>query len=101
MIGFVTSTETASAVIDGIREAQLGRGTAYYWTTGSMPIYGGSYKGEVFIPANDAILDTPLRQGLTPRDFPEFDYLVETLGGLDARIDIDPDVLINPDIPIE
>tara|TARA_B110000495_G_C23034442_1_gene617227 strand:- start:490 stop:795 length:306 start_codon:yes stop_codon:yes gene_type:complete len=101
MIGFITSTETAVAVVDAIREAQLSRGTDYYWTTGSMPIYSGSYTGEAFIPANDALLDTPLRQGLTPRDFPEFDHLVETLGGLDARVDIDPDVLINPDIPIE
>jgi len=97
MIGFVTSTETAAAVLDGIREAQLGRGTAYYWTTGAMPIYGGDYAGQTFIPADDALLDTPLHHDVTPRDFPEFDQLVALLGGLDARVDIDADVLINPD----
>ena len=97
MIGFITTPETAAAVLDGIREAQLSRGTAYYWTTGSMPIYSGDYAGQTFIPADDALLDTSLRRGLTPSDFPEFDQLVALLGGLDARVDIDPDVLINPD----
>ena len=97
MIGFITTPETAATVIDGIREAQLSRGTAYYWTTGSEPIYSGDHAGQMFIPASDALLATPLRRGLTPRDFPEFDQLVTVLGGLDARIDIDPDVLINPD----
>ena len=98
MIGFVTTSATAALVLDGIREAQLSRGTAYYWTTGSMPIYSGDHAGQMFIPASDALLATPLRRGLTPRDFPEFDQLVTVLGGLDARVDIDPDVLINPDI---
>ena len=98
MIGFITTPETATAVVAAIREAQLSRGTAYYWTTGSAPIYSGSYTGEAFIPASDALLDTPLRRGLTPRDFPEFDQLVTLLGGLEARVDLDPDVLINPDI---
>ena len=97
MIGFVTSTATAAIVIDGIREAQLSRGTAYYWTTGAMPIYAGTHSGQTYIPADDAILDTPLRQGLTPRDFPEFDILVETLGGLEARVDLPESDIIDPD----
>ena len=119
MIGFITSTETAAAVLDGIREAQLGRGTAYYWTTGAMPIYSGDYAGQTFIPADDALLDTSLRQGLapddlpasdspldtsprrmlTPRDFPEFDQLVALLGGLDARVDLPASDIIDPDSP--
>tara|TARA_R110000824_G_scaffold318272_1_gene505486 strand:+ start:718 stop:1023 length:306 start_codon:yes stop_codon:yes gene_type:complete len=97
MIGFVTSTATAAIVIDGIREAQLSRGTAYYWTTGAMPIYAGTHSGQTYIPADDAILDTPLRQGLTPRDFPEFDILVETLGGLEARVDLPASDIVDPD----
>tara|TARA_R100001244_G_scaffold45529_1_gene40936 strand:+ start:919 stop:1224 length:306 start_codon:yes stop_codon:yes gene_type:complete len=98
MIGFVTNTATSAIVLDGIREAQLSRGSAHYWTTGAMPIHTGDDEGQMFIPASDAILSTPLRVGVTPRDFPEFDQLVTVLGGLDARVDIDPDVLINPDI---
>ena len=88
MIGFITNTETAAAIIDGSREAQLSRGTAYYWTTGSAPIYSGDHAGQMFIPASDALLDTILHRGLTPRDFPEFDQLVTLLGGLDARVDL-------------
>ncbi len=101
MIGFITTPEIATTVIDGIRDAQLGRGQHYYWTTGAEPIYSGASVGEMFIPAGDEVLDTPLRNGLTPRDFPEFDQLVILLGGLDARVELDPDSLINPDLPTE
>lgn len=97
MIGFITTPATATIVLDGIREAQLSRGTAYYWTTGSMPIYAGTHSGQTFIPADDALLDTQLRQGLTPRDFPEFDILVEALGGLEARVDLPASDIIDPD----
>lgn len=99
MIGFVTTPETATEVLDAIREAQLSRGHAHFWTTGSMPIYTGDHAGKTLIPASDEILDTPLRQGLTPRDFPEFNLLIETLGGLEARVDVDRDDLVNPDLP--
>ena len=97
MIGFITTAETAAAVLDGIREAQLGRGSPYYWTTGSMPIYAGTHSGQTFIPADDALLDTQLRQGLTPRDFPEFDQLVTLLGGLEARVDLPASDIVDPD----
>jgi hypothetical protein len=101
MIGFITTPEIATTVIDGIRDAQLGRGQHYYWTTGAEPIYSGASVGEMFIPAGDEVLSTPLRNGLTPRDFPEFDQLVTLLGGLEARVEIDPDSLINPDLPAD
>tara|TARA_R100001509_G_C4850447_1_gene209894 strand:+ start:480 stop:788 length:309 start_codon:yes stop_codon:yes gene_type:complete len=101
MIGFVTTPETASTVTDGIRDAQLSRGQHYYWTTGAEPIYSGTHKGQMFIPAGDEVLSTPLRNGLTPRDFPEFDQLVTLLGGLDSRVEINPDSLINPDLPAD
>ena len=99
MIGFVTTPETATEVLDAICEAQLSRGHAHFWTTGSKPIYSGDHAGKTLIPADDDILDTPLRQGLTPRDFPEFTQLVETLGGLEARVDIYAQDLVNPNIP--
>lgn len=99
MIGFVTTHETATEVLNAIRDAQLSRGHAHFWTTGSMPIYSGDYAGKTLIPASDDILDTPLRQGLTPRDFPEFNQLVETLGGLEARVNVNRQDLVNPDIP--
>lgn len=96
MIGFITTSETAIEVLDAIRDAQLSRGHAHFWTTGSMPIYTGDYAGKTLIPASDEILDTPLRKGQTPRDFPEFNQLIETLGGMDNRVDVDEQDLVDP-----
>ena len=96
MIGFVTTVKTAAEVLDAIRDAQLSRGHGHFWTTGSMPIYTGDYAGKTLIPASDEILDTPLRKGQTPRDFPEFNLLIETLGGLDTRVDVDRQDLVDP-----
>jgi hypothetical protein len=97
MIGFIVTAETATAVLAGIEEAQRGRGLDHYWTTGAFEIFTGGNVGKRFIPANDALLSTPLRDGLTPQDFPEFDQLLAILGGLDARVEIDSADLINPD----
>ena len=99
MIGFVTTPETATEVLEAIRDAQLGRGHAHFWTTGSVHIHNGQHAGKTLIPASDEILDTPLRQGQTPRDFPEFDIMIEMLGGLEARVDVAQDDLVNPDLP--
>lgn len=92
MIGFVTSSETADVVLAGIEGAQISRGLQHYWSTGAYPIHSGPHAGQTFIPASDEILATPLRgtPALTPRDFPEFDQLAALLGGLDARVDVDP-----------
>lgn len=99
MIGFVTTPETATEVLEAIREAQISRGQASYWSTGSMAIHSGDHAGKTLIPASDQILDTPLRKGLTPRDFPEFSQLIEVLGGLEERVDISPEDLLDPNAP--
>jgi len=99
MIGFVTTVKTAAEVLKAICDAQLSRGHAHFWTTGSKPIYSGDYAGKTLIPADDDILDTPLRQGQTPRDFPEFTQLVESLGGLEARVNVYVQDLVNPNLP--
>ena len=96
MIGFVTSPIISSEVLQGIEEAQISRGLPFFWTTGSYPIFTGSYAGQVFIPADDDLLATNLRQGLTPMDFPETQILIDALGGLEARIDLDPKDIVNP-----
>ena len=101
MIGFVTTPEIALTVLDSIKQVQIDNGRHHYWTTGAEPIYSGDHAGKMFIPAGDNVLDTPLRNGLTPRDFPEFDQMIALLGGLDARAAVDPDSLINPENPEE
>lgn len=99
MIGFITDRPTATSILAQIKQAQTSRGWPYYWSTGSYPIYTGEHAGKVFIPADDAILTTPLRPGQTPQDFPECQQLIDVMGGLDARADLDPAALIDPDAP--
>jgi hypothetical protein len=98
MIGFVVTPETAAAVLAGVEQAMDARGLPHYWSPGSFPIYTGAHAGQSFIPADDAMLATPLHGNppLHPTDFPEFSQLVGLLGGLDARVDIDPETIAAP-----
>lgn len=99
MIGFITDKPTADSILAQIKQAQTSRGWPYYWSTGSYNIYSGPYAGGVFIPTNEQILNTPLRKNQTPQDFPECQQLIEAMGGLDARVEIDPEALKDPNLP--
>jgi hypothetical protein len=90
MIGFVTTLETSALVTQAISDAQTSRGLPIFWLLVGVLICSGNHAGMHFIPADDEILSTPLRgnPALTPRDFPEFNTIIDSLGGLDARIDI-------------
>jgi hypothetical protein len=92
MIGFITTPEASAAVTQAIRDAQTSRNLPVFWLLVGMPIYSGEHAGMHFIPADDAVLNTPLRGNpiQTPRDFPEFQTIIEELGGLDARVDLPP-----------
>lgn len=97
MIGFITSLATADAILAGIEQAQTSRGLPNYWTVGSYPIHTGEHVGKMFLPFDDKMMATNLRGGMTPVDFPEFEQLVGALGGLDARIDLNPSAVLDPD----
>lgn len=90
MIGFVTNQEQAAAVNAAVADAQTSRGMSVFWLAGSYPIYSGEHVGKYFIPCDDAIPSTPIigNPPQTPQDFPEFATIIESIGGLDARIDI-------------
>jgi hypothetical protein len=51
-----------------------------------------------FIPCDDSLLFTPLigNSSQTPVDFPEFQVIVGTLGGLEARVDLPNKELVSP-----
>jgi hypothetical protein len=51
-----------------------------------------------FIPYDDSLLFTPLfgNQPQTPVDFPEFQTIVEMLGGLEASVELDVEVFKAP-----
>lgn len=100
MIGFVTTQEQATAANAAIAEAQTSRGMPVFWLAGSYPIHSGEHAGSYFVPCDDAILSTPLvgNPPFTPRDFPEFTTIIESIGGLDARVDLPIADIISPDI---
>lgn len=100
MIGFIVTPEQATAANAAIAEAQTSRGLPVFWLAGSYPIYSGSHAGQCFIPCDDQILSTPLigNPPQTPQDFPEFATIIESMGGLDARIDIPATDITSPEI---
>lgn len=100
MIGFVATQEKAQAVNDAIAKAQTDRGLPVFWLAGMYEVFSGSYDGLYFIPCSEDTLKTPLigNPPLTPIDFAEFTTIIESLGGLEARVSIDPSDLINPAI---
>jgi hypothetical protein len=101
MIGFVVTAEQAQAANAAIAEAQTSRGMPVFWLAGSYPICTGEHAGMHFIPCDDSLLATPLigNPPQTPVDFPEFAIIIESIGGLDARIDIPASDIAPPEQP--
>ena len=99
MKGFIVPPIIATAVLDGITTAQTSRGLSPYWTCGSYEIFTGTYAGERFLPFDENMMATNLRQGATPMDFPETQQLLALVGGLDARVELDASVITNPETP--
>ena len=100
MIGFITSPAQAQAANDAVAQAQINRGLPVFWLPGSYPIFSGEHVGKAFIPGDDAILSAPLIGSpvMTPQDFPEFAQIITALGGLDARVEIDPEDIKAPEL---
>ena len=98
MIGFVTTQEQATAANVAIAEAQTSRGLPVFWLAGSYPIHSGEHAGNCFVPCDDQTLSTPLigHPPQTPQDFPEFTEIIDSLGGLEARIHLDPKDIVDP-----
>ena len=99
MIGYITTPETATAVTEAIREAQTSRNLPVFWLLAGVPILRGPHVGLHFIPADNEVLATPLRGNpvLTPQDFPEFNTIINQLGGLEARIEVPLTDILNTD----
>jgi hypothetical protein len=92
MIGFVVTPEQAQAAAEAVAAVQIAHGSPVFWQPGAYPIFSGEHTGQYFIPCDDAILSTPLTGNpvKTPPDYAEFTVIIESMGGLAARIDIDP-----------
>lgn len=93
MIGFITSPETSAAITSAVELAQTSRDLAPYIGICGMEILSGPNAGQHFIPFDDLALTTPLHGGTHVSDYPEFSALLAMLGGLDARVDINPSLV--------
>jgi len=93
MIGFITSPETSAAITAAVELAQTSRGLSPYIGIRGMEILSGPNAGQHFLPFDDLALTTPLHAGTHVSGYPEFSALITMLGGLDARVDIDPSLV--------
>lgn len=85
--------DTLAAVLDAAQES---RGRKYLHL-GAAYIHLGADEGNYFIGLTDKDL-TQKMAGTMLKDYPEFQDIIEWLGGLEARVSIEPSDLINPDI---
>ena len=97
MTGFIVPPALATVVLANIADAQTSRGLSPYWTCGSYKIFSGTHAGERFLPFDENMMATVLREKATPMDFPETPQLLALLGGFDARVELDASAIIDPD----
>jgi hypothetical protein len=98
MIGFVVSPEIAAQVLSGVEQAWIEAGeNPPGWTPGAAMIYQAPHAGQRFMPLADSDLQTIFgRYGTLPEN-PAFSPLIESLGGLEARVEIAAEDIRNPD----
>jgi hypothetical protein len=97
MIGFVVTPEVASQAEVSLKVAFSSRKMQPYFTLGAMEILSGEQAGMMFIPFDDSALDVIRYRNFKLPDFPEYQEVIGYLGGLDARVEIDPSCLIDPE----
>lgn len=98
MIGFVVTQEQADAANTAIAKVQTNSGLSVFWLVGSYSIHNGEHAGKYFVPCDDVVLSTPLigNPPQTPQDFPEFITIIESMGGLNSRINLpETDIILN------
>jgi hypothetical protein len=97
MIGYITTPEVSAQISAAVREAQISRGIEPYLAIHGFPVTSGEHAGLHFLPFEDAALTTPLHANTRLTDYPEFTTLIAMLGGLEARIDLLPEAIAQPE----
>jgi hypothetical protein len=95
--GFVTDQATADSISAAVQAACDTRGVARFIAMHGRMIHSGQYAGQVFLPLADSDLAQVMYRGQCLPDFPEFTELIATLGGLDARVEIQSSDILDPD----
>lgn len=99
MTGYIVTTDQRDAIAAALDAAQEARGRKFLHL-GAMLIYTGEHAGKHFIGLADKDLTQKLG-GIQLADYPEFQQIIASLGGLHARVDIDPSIFIDPNAFID
>ena len=99
MTGYIVTTDQRDAIAAALDAAQEARGRKYLHL-GAMLIHTGEHAGGYFIGLADKDLTQKLG-GIQLAQYPEFQDIIASLGGLDARVEIDSADLIDPNAEIE
>jgi hypothetical protein len=101
MIGFLATTEAKDEAATLLRESQIRHTGKQFNCLGEMWVYTGYHAGQWFIPFPDEAIIMIRWRDKSFADFPEFAEIVALLGGLESRVTIDPQDIIDPDAPSE
>ena len=99
LTGYIVDEQTRDALADALDAAQESRGRKYLHLGASL-IHSGADAGKYFIGLADKDLAQKL-SGIPLADYPEFQQIIASLGGLHARVDIDPSIFIDPNAFID
>lgn len=99
MTGYIVTTDQRDAIAAALDAAQEFRGRKFLHL-GAAYIHAGASAGNYFIGLSDKDL-TQKMGGIMLKDYPEFQDIIEWLGGLSARVELDSADLIDPNAEIE
>lgn len=99
LTGYIVDETTRDTLAAALDSAQESRGRKYLHL-GAAYIHAGSSAGNYFIGLSDKDL-TQKMAGTMLKDYPEFQDIIEWLGGLSARVQLDSANLIDPNAPTE
>lgn len=99
MTGYIVTTDQRDAIAAALDAAQESRGRKFLHL-GAAFIHTGANSGKYFIEIADKDL-TQKMGGIMLKDYPEFQDIIASLGGLDARVELDYADLIDPNAEIE
>ena len=99
MTGYIVTTQKRNAIAAALDAAQESHGRKFLHL-GAMRIYAGADAGKYFIGLSNKDLTQKLG-GIQLAQYPEFQQIITSLGGLDARAEIDSSNLIDPNAPTE
>ena len=99
--GYILTRPQAEEVVAAVAGAWIAAGESVGWLPGIHLVHSGTHAGAVILTCADSDLLTIYgRYGLLT-DHELFAGLIASLGGLDARVEIDAADIISPDTETE